>query len=35
VAEQFATAGLQRHVWEPAQGSAPERTDEWLGLWRR
>lgn len=21
--------------WEPAQGSLPERENEWLGLWRR
>ena len=35
LARQFTAAGLQRHLWEPAQGSAPGRDDEWLGLWRR
>lgn len=35
LAQQLSAAGLQQCVWEPAQGSAPERDNEWLGLWRR
>lgn len=35
LAQQFATAGLQQQQWEPAQGSAADRDNEWLGLWRR
>jgi len=35
LAAQFATTGLQQHIWEPALGSAATRDNEWLGLWRR
>jgi SAM-dependent methyltransferase len=35
LAQQFSAAGLQQQLWEPARGSAPERDNEWLGLWRR
>ena len=35
LALQFSAAGLEPIVWEPAQGSAPGRVNEWLGLWRR
>ena len=34
LAQQLAAAGLQQQVWEPARGSAPNRDNEWLGLWR-
>ena len=34
LAQQLAAAGFRRELWEPAQGSAPERYNEWLGLWR-
>jgi hypothetical protein len=30
----LAAAGFRQELWEPAQGSAPERDNEWLGLWR-
>jgi methyl halide transferase len=33
--QQLTAAGLQQRVWEPAQGSLPERANEWLGLWQR
>jgi thiopurine S-methyltransferase len=33
--QQFTASGLQRRVWEPAQGSQPERDNEWLALWQR
>lgn len=26
---------FHQEIWELAQGSAPERDNEWLGLWRR
>lgn len=35
LAQQVAAAGFHKQLWEPAQGSAPERDNEWLGLWRR
>jgi SAM-dependent methyltransferase len=35
LAQQLAAAGFRQELWEPAQGSAPERDNEWLGLWRR
>ena len=35
LAQQVAAAGLRRQLWEPARGSAPERDNEWLGLWWR
>ena len=35
LAQQLAAAGFHQEIWEPAQGSAPERDNEWLGLWRR
>ena len=28
-------AGLEPRIWQPAQGSVPQRSDEWLGLWRQ
>jgi thiopurine S-methyltransferase len=28
-------AGLVAEIWEPASGSVANRSDEWLGLWRR
>ena len=34
LAQQLATAGFHQQLWQPAQGSAPERDNEWLGLWR-
>ena len=34
LAQQLAAAGFRQELWEPAQGSAPERDNEWLGLWR-
>ena len=34
LAQQLAAAGFRQDLWEPAQGSAPERDNEWLGLWR-
>lgn len=33
--QELTAAGLQQRVWEPAQGSLPERANEWLGLWQR
>jgi SAM-dependent methyltransferase len=33
--QQLAASGLEKRVWEPAQGSLPERDNEWLGLWQR
>lgn len=33
--QQLTVAGLRQQLWEPAQGSAPERDHEWLGLWQR
>lgn len=33
--QQLTASGLQRRLWEPAQGSLPERDNEWLGLWQR
>jgi methyl halide transferase len=35
LAQQLEAAGLRLRVWEPAQGSLPERDNEWLGLWQR
>ena len=35
LAQQLAAAGFRQQLWEPAQGSAPERDNEWLGLWRK
>ena len=35
LAQQLSAAGLRQRVWEPAQGSLPERENEWLGLWQR
>jgi thiopurine S-methyltransferase len=35
LAQQLEAAGFRQELWEPAQGSAPERDNEWLGLWRR
>jgi SAM-dependent methyltransferase len=35
LAQQLTAAGLQQRLWEPAQGSLPERENEWLGLWQR
>ena len=35
LAAEVAAAGLRRQLWEPAQGSVPERDNEWLGLWWR
>ncbi|MEB3234771.1 MAG: methyltransferase domain-containing protein [Cyanobacteriota bacterium] len=35
LAQQCSAAGLRQQLWEPAQGSAAERDNEWLGLWRR
>lgn len=32
---QLLAAGLEPQIWEPARHSAPERDNEWLGLWRR
>jgi hypothetical protein len=32
--QQLAAAGFCQELWKPAQGSAPERDDEWLGLGR-
>jgi 3-hydroxyisobutyrate dehydrogenase-like beta-hydroxyacid dehydrogenase/SAM-dependent methyltransferase len=32
---QLLAAGLAPQIWEPARGSAPEREQEWLGLWQR
>ncbi len=34
LAQQLAAAGFRQELWEPAQGSAHERDNEWLGLWR-
>ena len=31
--QQLTAAGFCQEFWEPAQGSAPERDNEWLGLW--
>ena len=35
LAEHLCRAGLEPLLWEPAQGSAAGREEEWLGLWRR
>jgi thiopurine S-methyltransferase len=35
LAHQLKASGLQQQVWEPAQGSLPDRDNEWLGLWQR
>jgi methyl halide transferase len=35
LAQQLTAAGFRQELWEPAQGSAPERDNEWLGLWRK
>jgi methyl halide transferase len=35
LARQWLEAGLVPELWAPARGSAPRRSDEWLGLWRR
>jgi SAM-dependent methyltransferase len=38
-AEQLAASwsqiGFTGLIWEPAQGSVAQRSDEWLGLWRK
>ncbi len=38
-AEQLAASwsqiGFTGVIWEPAQGSVAQRSDEWLGLWRK
>jgi SAM-dependent methyltransferase len=28
-------SGLEPLIWEPARGSVAQRSDEWLGLWRK
>ena len=33
--QQLTAAGFGQELWEPARGSAPERENEWLGLWQR
>ena len=35
LADQLRGAGLVPLLWEPAQGSRAERSDEWMGLWQR
>ncbi len=35
LAQQLKASGLQQQIWEPAEGSLPERDNEWLGLWQR
>ena len=35
LAEHLKAAGFRQELSEPAQGSRPERDNEWLGLWRR
>jgi thiopurine S-methyltransferase len=35
LAALFAAAGLVPQLWQPAQGSVPQRQEEWIGLWRR
>jgi SAM-dependent methyltransferase len=35
LAARLSALGLRPDVWEPAQGSVPERDNEWLGLWRK
>ena len=35
LAKLLTAAGLRQQLWEPAQGSLPERENEWLGLWQR
>ena len=32
---ELRAAGLEPRLWEPARNSAPERDQEWLGLWIR
>ena len=33
IAALFAGAGLVQQLWQPAEGSVPQRQQEWLGLW--
>jgi len=35
LARQWAATGLIQHLWEPARGSVEQRSDEWLGLFRK
>ena len=35
LSQQLKAAGFRQELWEPAQRSAPERDNEWLGLWRK
>jgi SAM-dependent methyltransferase len=28
-------SGLERQIWQPAEGSVANRSEEWLGLWRK
>ncbi len=35
LARQWRQTGLVAELWEPAQGSVAQRSDEWLGLWRK
>ena len=35
LAGQLADSGLEKRLWQPAQGSVPQRPEEWLGLWQR
>lgn len=35
LAQQWAESGLIQLLWEPAQGSVEQRSDEWLGLFRK
>ena len=35
LAASWRQAGLMERIWEPAQGSVAQRSDEWLGLWRK
>ncbi|MEX1324124.1 MAG: methyltransferase domain-containing protein [Synechococcaceae cyanobacterium] len=35
LAHLWRQAGLVEEIWEPASGSIPKRSDEWLGLWRQ
>jgi hypothetical protein len=35
LAASWRQAGLVERIWEPAQGSVAQRSDEWLGLWRK
>lgn len=35
IAALCAEAGLVQQLWQPAEGSVPQRQQEWLGLWSR